>query len=182
MEIRSKPAEPDLADASGTHSDVSGDLSQRVHLIIQDCTRRRMAGETLTDEEVLAAHSEPELKPVLERTLAHLRMVEKAFAAAERSGDSLARAKLRCPIVERTLEGFHESDSTANSLSALLHAIGSDSRFALAADILRSLWQLLPACRSRHRKRRARRAQIDRPLRTDRASGCRWIRHGLEGA
>ncbi len=87
METRPSAADPELADSSGVPSDVSPDLS-RVHLIIQECTRRRQAGELLTDEGLLAAHPDAELQAELKQALAHLRMVERAFAAAERDGTS----------------------------------------------------------------------------------------------
>ncbi len=82
METRPSAADPELADSSGVPSDVSPDLLRRVHLIIQECTRRRQAGELLTDEGLLAAHPDAELQAELKQALAHLKLVERAFAAA----------------------------------------------------------------------------------------------------
>ena len=117
METRPSAADPELADSSGVRSDVSPDLPRRVHLIIQECTRRREAGELLTDEQLLAAHPDAELQAELKQALAHLKLVERAFAAAEHDGTSatthnfdslsangrardsthLTRLRIRCP-------------------------------------------------------------------------------------
>lgn len=67
-------------------SNVSDVLSDEVQAIIDDCTRRRKSGESLSDDDVLAAHPDPKFQTELCQALSHLRMIEWAFASAVRSG------------------------------------------------------------------------------------------------
>jgi tetratricopeptide (TPR) repeat protein len=59
--------------------------SDDVQAIIDEYVQRRKTGEPLTDEQVLAAHPDPRIYAELKEALAHLRMVERAFVAADNS-------------------------------------------------------------------------------------------------
>jgi hypothetical protein len=96
-------------------SDVSNDVCARVRAIIDDCARRRKAGESLSDEDILAAHADPKIHMELRQALSHLRMVDRAFAEADHSAatndadaqsdghkvghsPSTQRLRIRCPL------------------------------------------------------------------------------------
>ena len=100
----------------------------RVHRIVNDCRRRRAAGEGVTDDSIIAAH--PELMPELGEALHGLRLVEAAQrqikgAPAIGSIDS----RIECP------ECFHAMDVDDASVSDLT-CPSCGSQFKLASDAI----------------------------------------------
>ncbi len=114
MRLPTEGTDPSRSDSLADTSDVA---SVQVERIIEECMRRRAAGDSLTDAEVLAANPDPQLRAELEQALAHLRMVQQAVAVADRSGtipakhmlgsevtgdgasqaESLTQLRIRCP-------------------------------------------------------------------------------------
>ena len=68
---------------SNEPSEITDLVAHQVDAIVEDCLRRRRSGESLTDEQLLAAHPDPELQGQLKQALVHLKMIERAFAAAD---------------------------------------------------------------------------------------------------
>ena len=112
MENETRPlpsADPSLSDARSEILDVPSD---QVQSIINECIRRRKAGESLTDEEVLAAHPDPQLQVELRQALSHLRMIERAFAKADPGGTSRAHATDDGVSKPARWDGSHDASAT----------------------------------------------------------------------
>ena len=71
--------------------DRASDSDPRIAKLVEDVIRRRMAGEDLNDESVIAAH--PALMPELGRRLRAFRVAEKA----ERRLEEIARTRCDDP-------------------------------------------------------------------------------------
>ncbi len=55
----------------------------RIQKIVESCIDRRLAGETVSDDDILAAH--PDLLPELAGELRHLAVIERARRTAARN-------------------------------------------------------------------------------------------------
>ena len=116
-----------------SHSDRSTLRAARVQRIIDDCVRRRAAGESLPDEAVIAAHAE--LMPELADALRGLAIVGAAFdrvlaGPADSSGESSETCS-DALMASATL-------SAAKSAGGDLAAIGFALRRRAARDLLGS--------------------------------------------
>jgi tetratricopeptide (TPR) repeat protein len=87
--------------------DVAADRSSRTQQLIDECLRRRVAGEPLADEEVIAGHAD--LMPELGEGLRKLSLIERAVrrGRASRSQSSSERSVLGASaIVELPRDSF----------------------------------------------------------------------------
>ena len=75
------------------------DRTQRIRQIIDDCVRRRAAGEMLRDEMLTEAH--PDLLPELGDELRHLHLIQQARQQADTSASASTIGqrglRVRCP-------------------------------------------------------------------------------------
>ncbi len=94
---------------------------------MQDCFRRRLAGEPILEQTIVAAH--PDLMPELAAELDKLRLLEAAWREAESRGSAPARGesplRVRCPDCH-TPTDVHQRDSLAD-----LTCSSCGSRFSL---------------------------------------------------
>ncbi|MGB2823574.1 MAG: serine/threonine-protein kinase, partial [Phycisphaerae bacterium] len=86
------------------------DRSGRIREVVEDCLRRRAAGETVPDQSVIDAH--PDLMPALAEELRRLRLVEAAWEVADGEKDIRPDAEtlgpaglhIRCPHCHNPIE------------------------------------------------------------------------------
>ena len=106
-----------MSDANPTADAESQTTSARVQAIVADCRRRMRAGETYSEERVLAAH--PDLASELKEALAPLRMIGGARQRAEQAAaeaslaptvaapaqlSDAASLRIRCPHCKNGIE------------------------------------------------------------------------------
>jgi len=107
---------------------------ERIRQVVRDCLRRRVAGETVSDQSILDAH--PELNPELAEELRKLRLIEAARAVADVEDHSSADTEtlgpaglhIRCPHCHNPIEIAPDAPLTDITCSAC------GSRFSLVED------------------------------------------------
>jgi WD40 repeat protein len=105
--------------------------AQRLRHLINDCLRRRAAGQEVSDQSLLEAH--PDLMPELERELRNLRLIQEAQRQAESSQPDAPTGEqrglhIRCPHCHNPVELVDET-----SLSDVV-CPSCGSHFSLVTD------------------------------------------------
>ena len=124
----SQPNHPDAHSSGETQAKLD-----RIHTIVDDCLVRRMAGELISDESIIAAH--PSLMPHLAEWLHGLHLLGAVEKQAEPNSNSDRDAHLGCPYCDAELTIDQDMPFTCpkcgNPLSIALDASVSASPAAL---------------------------------------------------
>ncbi|MFO0899980.1 MAG: protein kinase [Pirellulales bacterium] len=119
-----------MIDTPGSSSARRTRRAEQARCVVQDCFRRRLAGEPILEQTIVAAH--PDLMPELAAELDKLRLLEAAWHEAESRGSAPARGesplRVRCPDCH-TPTDVHQHDSLAD-----LTCSSCGSRFSLVGN------------------------------------------------
>jgi len=145
-----QPRGTSVTDSSQLHPDDDQPKAQRIRQVVQECRRRRRAGESISDESVIEAH--PALMPELAEELGALHLIEaarKEVEAAETDarksmstdeGRSSPGLQVRCPHCQHPVEVVAETpftDITCTTCGSHFSLVGSEAETRAAAPITR---------------------------------------------